>query len=1695
MSALHAIATRRRTLRFWQVLTVAVALMALIFTMRSTPTSGADIPNLTFAPDSLEAGATGDVYVTYTNQTLITGAGGRFEFTFPTGFDISDVTIPWHWNVHNAGWLSYTVSGQTVVFTAFTEPLGGMQFDVSPAGADVQIRFAGVRNPTTPGLTDGFSASIAGGQDVGAAPGVMIVPGPPDHVNLTGPANVAAGAQSTDFTLSVVDAYNNETNVAESTAFDLTSDSGREHSFSTGATVTVPGGASTATFTYQDVDAGARNVTATWASGDSSLDGDSAMHAVTVAPGAADHFRITGDGAAVAGVAEQVTVTAYDAVGNVATGYNNASQALTFSGLGDAPLSNGAATTEVTANFSAGTGSAVVAVTGYLAQASTMLHVTDGAVASNEGNGEGLPLVVAHGGADAAKSSIESDRSEIIANGVSTATITVQLRDAFGNDFTTGGTPVCFSTDAGTLSDLATGDCPEGEFEGTEDGDGTYTATLTSSTDLEQGTISATLNGVEFGNTVVEFIEGPPAYVVLSVDEAADGHEVNVTAGDTTKVYITLYDAIGHRADVVGQQDVVFAGLADSPDDAAAEVGGSQFSDGSVTVSMLFDEGQGSVDVEAFLAGPGQTLTVTSVGGYPGAETAAPGGHALTLNVAHADAAYFRLVAGSSFGSMHAGHDGPVDDFMTLRAYDAFGNLADGANDADDTTFAAGTVDVTFSGLSLSPNGEETPEIKRDTDDFIELGQTTALTFSGGVSQDLSFRAYRVGTETLHATAAGLSTEDAPGPSGGIDITVIFESAIEFEVDPEFTTVTAGQANKITLKAVDEFGNVDEDYAGEKNIYLLATNGADDGTLDSLNGTPQPGTFEDGPGAAVTVNFTEGVSDEGNLTLRMHWASENQAPQFVEDGGLSSEFGAAKFTVQHGALDYFLVTTTDGYEIGDQTSGVSFDVWVWAFDAYGNRMDGDNGAEEFDDTVTFSAAPDVEDGHFATGGLDFGTSAGFVEGILVNSLTFTGVSAGAGAGDTRIVVVADGGVEGSSPAIAVQPGALHHFSLGTITSPQTAGVSFNLRIEALDANGNVLSFGDNLFGDDDDETVSLSTNSAFLGVTPTAVGGFVAGVLEDYAVTLTDAGAEKNVGVAGAGSTSGLSNHFTVAPGAASAEHSSLTVDEASPTVGETVTITVTVLDAFANASAGEDVVVYIDNEAYAATGGNLTDNNDGTYTVDFTPGAAGDYEVRAYLGTDDGGDLIDTESIEVSGAAVVANVSLSGFGAGEPVEVTINYTSANPVPADGTIEVTFPAGFEFGTAVEAEIYAGGILEVSASEADQVVTISLNAPVPSGSIAITISGVSNPTALGNVGGFSLRTLDGDGKPIEEDSAFTPDGGDDIVAGPPSTLTSTAAADVTTVNANGVGEAMITVTVKDRFGNPVQDEVVSVSGEGDSDVSCPGDALTDGDGVIVFTVTNAKVENLTYTFTAEGVRVGQATVNFVLPQPSAVTSTIMPPAQSVVADGADEATITVTVRDSDGVAVPNAALIINKSSALTAAPDDATADANGVYVLNVTSTTADTVTYTFDAVSGSLGTSQVTFTPGAPSGAESLFAADRDSVQAGGTVTLTITLRDAFGNRLGADGDGTEVVIYLGDPDAGGEVLVEDVTDGYSLAVTHTQGTPGTVTFYAFFGTNAARGTAIGTVEVTFTSPEPPADPDPTPTPTPTPSGTPVPEPV
>ncbi|HUQ21037.1 MAG TPA: Ig-like domain-containing protein, partial [Gemmatimonadaceae bacterium] len=87
-------------------------------------------------------------------------------------------------------------------------------------------------------------------------------------------------------------------------------------------------------------------------------------------------------------------------------------------------------------------------------------------------------------------STINASKLSLVADGSSTATITVVLRDAAGTAARSSAGSLSFETTVGTVS------------EAVDHNDGTYTGTFTSPTLIGSAVISAKLNGVLLANTL-----------------------------------------------------------------------------------------------------------------------------------------------------------------------------------------------------------------------------------------------------------------------------------------------------------------------------------------------------------------------------------------------------------------------------------------------------------------------------------------------------------------------------------------------------------------------------------------------------------------------------------------------------------------------------------------------------------------------------------------------------------------------------------------------------------------------------------------------------------------------------------------------------------------------------------------------------------------------------------------------------------------------------------------------------------------------------------------------------------------------------------------------------------------------------------------------------------------------------------------
>ena len=129
-------------------------------------------------------------------------------------------------------------------------------------------------------------------------------------------------------------------------------------------------------------------------------------------------------------------------------------------------------------------------------------------------------------------STITAADSTISADGISTTTITVQLQDVNGNNINSGGETIVISSTKGTMSGT------------TDNEDGTYTATLTSSNIVETASVTATLNGSAINDSdSVDFTAVDDTAPVITGPSGAAGDATSAISVNEEQTTVTTFTA------------------------------------------------------------------------------------------------------------------------------------------------------------------------------------------------------------------------------------------------------------------------------------------------------------------------------------------------------------------------------------------------------------------------------------------------------------------------------------------------------------------------------------------------------------------------------------------------------------------------------------------------------------------------------------------------------------------------------------------------------------------------------------------------------------------------------------------------------------------------------------------------------------------------------------------------------------------------------------------------------------------------------------------------------------------------------------------------------------------------------------------------------------------------------------------------
>jgi hypothetical protein len=306
--------------------------------------------------------------------------------------------------------------------------------------------------------------------------------------------------------------------------------------------------------------------------------------------------------------------------------------------------------------------------------------------------------------------------TSIVADGVTTSAITVQLKDVNGNNLNSGSDMVALATDLGTLGSV------------TNNGNGTYTTTLTSATTTGTATITGTLNTVAITDTatvtLTPVVADATNQLVFTVQPSSA--EANAVISPTIKVQVQ--DADGNL--ITNATDAITLAIGSSS-------GGVELS-GTTSVGAVGGEATFS-NISIDTAGSDYTL-VASASGLTSATSTSfniTGGAAKKLAFSvQPSSAEANAVISPAIKVQVEDADGKLVSTTTTITL-AIGSSSDGAKLAGTSSKTAVGGEATFSNISIDTAGNDYTLVASASG--LTSATSTSFNITGGAAKKLAF--------------------------------------------------------------------------------------------------------------------------------------------------------------------------------------------------------------------------------------------------------------------------------------------------------------------------------------------------------------------------------------------------------------------------------------------------------------------------------------------------------------------------------------------------------------------------------------------------------------------------------------------------------------------------------------------------------------------------------------------------------------------------------------------------------------------------------------------------------------------------------------------------------------------------------------------------------------------------------------------
>ncbi|HEB5800443.1 TPA: Ig-like domain-containing protein [Escherichia coli] len=1199
-------------------------------------------------------------------------------------------------------------------------------------------------------------------------------------------------------------------------------------------------------------------------------------------------------------------------------------------------------------------------------------------------------------------------RDNSVADGAMANTLRVRVTDAFGN--TLNGQTVSVLADNGATTAPTVTTQP----------DGTVEISVTSQT-AGVSTVTASINSSSLIRNVT-FVADVRTAQIASLEVTRDNSVADGAMANTLRVKVT--DAFGNALN--GQTVSVMA-------DNGATVAPTVITepDGTVEISVT-SQTAGVSAVTATINSSSQSQNVTFIADVSTAKIAdlvvikdgseADGSTANTLQVKVTDA-FGNALAGQTVSVM-AGNgattaptvttqpDGTVEISVTSQTAGASTVTASINNSSlsQNVTFVADVSTAKIADLVVIKDGSEADGSTantlraRVTDAFGNAlaGQTVSVMAGNGATVAPTVITEPDGTVEISVTSqtAGISavTASINSSSQSRDVTFIADvrtaKIAELEVIRDNAVADGSTANTLQVKVTDANGNT---LAGQA-VSVLAGNSA---TVASTVTTKPDGTVE--------ISVTSQTAGTSTVTASINSSSLSRNVTFVADVSTAKIADLVVIqdnSVADGAMANTLrmrVTDAFGNTLGGQTVSVTADNSAMVASTV---ITGPDGTVEISVTsqtagisivtasinnsslsrdVTFVA--DVRTAKIAD--LVVIKDGSEADGSTANTLQVrvTDAFGNALAGQT-VSVLADNGAT-VAPTVTTQPDGTVEIS---VTS-QTAGVSaVTATINSSTQSQNVTFIADvrtakiaDLVVIKDGSEADGSTANTLRARVTDAFGNALAGqavsVMAGNSATVTptvttqsDGTVEFSVTSQTAGTStvtasinsSSLSRDVTFIADVRTAQIAVLEVtqDYAVADGSTANTLRARVTDAFGNTLGGQTVSVLADNGATVAP--TVTTQPDGTVEISVTSQTAGTSTVTASINSSsqsrDVTFIADVRTAKIAELEVIRDNAVADGSTANTLQVKV--TDAN------------------GNALAGQMVSV-LADNSATTAPTVITGQ------DGTVEIS---VTSQTA-----GISAVTASINNSTLSRDVKFIAD------------VSTAQIADLVVIKDGSVADGStantLQVKVTDAFGNALNGQTVSVLADNGATVAPT--MTTKPDGTVEISVTSQTAGISAVTATINNSTASQ-NVMFIADVRTAQIADLVVIKDDSVADGAMANMLRARVTDAFGNALAGQTVSVLAGNGATTAPT-VTTQPDGTVEIIVTSQTAGTSTVTA-SINNSSQSQNVTFVPGDASQLTSTVETNKSNYTVGETITITVTLRDAFDNlvtgaasQLAADG--------------------------------------------------------------------------------------------